>query len=84
MSGPINGTAPEPVTNADFSRALGRALGRPSWLRVPAFALRLLVGELADHGLITGQRVVPKRTQTLGFQFTYPDIDSAMRAAVAR
>ncbi len=81
-SGVFNATAPAPVTNAEFSRALARALRRPSWLRVPAFALRLLVGELADHGLITGQRVVPTRALAEGFTFAYPRIDEAMRAAV--
>jgi uncharacterized protein (TIGR01777 family) len=82
VSGAVNATAPTPVRNADFSRALGRALHRPSWLRVPAFALRLIVGEMADHGLVTGQRVVPKRALELGFQFQYPEIEAAMKAAV--
>jgi uncharacterized protein len=84
VSGVINGTAPSPVTNEAFSAALGRALHRPSWLRVPAFALHLLVGEVADVALINGQRVVPKRALELGFAFTYPNIDSALRAAVER
>ena len=83
-SGAYNATAPTPVTNAEFSRALGRALHRPSWLPVPAFALRLLVGELADHGLITGQRVVPTRALDQGFTFGYPEIDAAVAAAVSK
>jgi len=82
VSGALNGAAPEPVTNAQFSKALGRAVHRPSWLTVPGFALRLLVGELADYGLITGQRVVPKRAQSLGFEFKYPGIDAALVEAV--
>ena len=82
VSGTINGTAPEPVTNRQFSKALGRALHRPSWIPVPAFALRLLVGELADAGLINGQRVVPKRALSLGFMFRYPEIDAALAEAV--
>lgn len=84
VSGAVNATAPNPVTNAEFSRALGRALRRPSFVHVPAFALRLLVGEMADHGLITGQRVVPKRALELGFQFTHPEIEAAMKAAVGK
>jgi hypothetical protein len=82
VSGALNGTAPEPVTNAQFSKALGRALHRPSWLSVPGFALRLLVGELADAGLLNGQRVVPKRALSLGFTFTYPNIDAALAEAI--
>ena len=82
VTGALNGTAPEPVTNAQFSKALGRALHRPSWIPVPGFALRLLVGELADAGLITGQRVVPKRALSLGFTFTYPSVDAALARAV--
>jgi uncharacterized protein (TIGR01777 family) len=80
VSGPINATAPVPVTNAEFSRALGRALGRPSWMRAPAFALRLALGEMADALVIGGQRVVPKRARELGFEFRYPEIDRAFRA----
>lgn len=83
VSGPVNAAAPQPVTNAEFSKALGRALRRPSWLPVPAFALRLLVGEMAGPMLIGGQRVVPKRATELGFTFKYPDVDGAMVAALA-
>ena len=75
-----NATAPTPVTNEEFSKALGRALGRPSWLRVPGFALRILFGEFANEGLIRGQRVIPKRAIDAGFQFAYPDIDGALAA----
>jgi uncharacterized protein (TIGR01777 family) len=82
VTGALNGTAPEPVTNAHFSKALGRALHRPSWIPVPGFALRLLVGELADAGVINGQRVVPKRALSLGFTFTYPSVDAALAQAV--
>ena len=81
VRGTINGTAPNPVTNARFSAALGRALHRPSWLPVPGFALRIVFGELADAGFINGQRVVPTRTLELGFTFKYPEIDAAMAAA---
>jgi uncharacterized protein (TIGR01777 family) len=81
-SGVYNATAPEPVPNATFSRALGRAMHRPSLLPVPAFALRVIVGEFAQSGLIEGQRVVPRRALDAGFQFKFPDLDSALRAAV--
>lgn len=78
VSGPINAVAPELVTNAEFSRALGRALGRPSWITVPAFALRLLVGPMADDALLKGQRVVPKRAQELGFGFKHANLADAL------
>ena len=83
ISGPVNATAPHPVTNAEFSAALGRALRRPSRLRVPALAMRLIVGELADVALLQGQRVLPKRALDAGFQFTYPDLPAALQAALA-
>jgi hypothetical protein len=82
VTGAINATAPSPVTNAEFSRALGAALHRPAVLPMPGFALRLLVGELADAGLINGQRVVPRRALAMGFKFKYPEIGAAMSAAV--
>lgn len=77
--GPYNLTAPQPVSNAEFARTLGRVMGRPSWLPVPAFALRLLFGEGADF-LLTGQFVLPRRLQEAGFSFRYPDLESALRA----
>jgi uncharacterized protein (TIGR01777 family) len=81
VRGAINATAPNPATNREFMRALGRALHRPSVMPMPAFALRLLVGEMADVALISGQRVVPSRALALGFAFQYPDLESAMIAA---
>jgi uncharacterized protein len=79
-SGPFNLTAPNPVRNRDFSRALGHALHRPSVLPAPGLALRLLLGEMADVALISGQRVVPKRALDEGFVFKYPTIESALAA----
>lgn len=76
--GPINGTAPRPVTNRDFSTALGRALHRPSFFPTPRFALRLVLGEVADV-VASGQRVLPRRAQQLGYTFQYPDVDTALR-----
>ncbi len=81
--GVFNGTAPEPATNAEFSAALGKALGRPSWLPVPGFALKVLVGEMAGPALLAGQRVGPAHALSLGFTFQYPDIQSAINAAVS-
>jgi len=78
VAGAINGTAPGAVTNAEFSRALGRAMHRPNWLPVPGFALRVLVGEFANAGLVAGQRVAPVRTQQLGFTFAHAIIDEAL------
>jgi NAD dependent epimerase/dehydratase family enzyme len=79
IAGALNATAPEPVTNREFSRALGRALHRPSLLPAPGFALSLLLGEMAGPLVLTGQRVLPARAQALGFHFRYPDIDQAFR-----
>jgi uncharacterized protein (TIGR01777 family) len=79
VSGAINATAPVPVTNREFSRALGAAMGRPAWAPVPGFMLRTLFGELADAALLNGQRAVPKRAQELGFQFEFPTVEGALR-----
>ncbi len=82
--GVYNATAPQPVTNAEFSKALGEALGRPSWLPVPGFALKAIVGEMAGPALLAGQRVIPKHALDQGFTFQYPDIRSAMKAALQK
>jgi uncharacterized protein (TIGR01777 family) len=81
VAGPVNATAPTPATNAAFTRALGRALGRPTFIPVPAFALRAALGELADT-VLTGQRAIPKRAQEMGLTFRYPEIEPALRALV--
>jgi len=77
--GPINATAPAPQTSRDFSAALGGALGRPSWLPVPGFALKLALGEFADT-VVTGQRVIPKKALELGYEFQYSTSEAALRA----
>ncbi len=77
-TGPVNLTAPHPVNNAELSRALGRALHRPAVLPVPGFALRLLYGEMSVI-VTTGQRVVPRRLEELGFRFNHPEIEPALR-----
>jgi uncharacterized protein (TIGR01777 family) len=79
--GPLNGTAPNPVTNKEFSKALGRALHRPSVLRTPKIMLRAMLGEVANI-ITTGQRVVPKRALALGYTFRFPDIDAALQDVV--
>jgi uncharacterized protein (TIGR01777 family) len=79
--GPLNGSAPNPVTNRDFARALGRALGRPSLLPAPAFGLRLILGERATM-LLHGQRVLPRRSLELGYGFRFPDVEGALRDAL--
>ena len=79
--GPINATAPEPVSNRDFSRALGGALGRPSLVPVPGTALRLLYGEMADI-VTTGARVVPAKPLVLGYDFRHPELEEALRSAL--
>lgn len=82
--GAVECVAPEPVRSRDFARALGRALHRPAVLPVPAFALRLLFGEMADALLLSGQRVLPRRLQALGFQLATPRLDAALAAVLAR
>jgi len=82
-SGAVNGAAPEPVTNRDFSRALGRALHRPAVAPVPALALRLLYGEMAQI-VTSGQRAVPARPLAGGYAFAHPDLDEALASALRR
>lgn len=77
-SGAFNVTAPHPVRNREFARALGRALRRPALLPAPAFALKLALGEFADY-IVTGQRVVPAHAKALGYHFRYPELDIAFR-----
>jgi uncharacterized protein (TIGR01777 family) len=78
VAGPLNLTAPAPVTNAEFARALGRAMRRPALLRAPSFALRLALGEMADALLLGGQRVLPATAQRLGFEFQYGTVEAAL------
>ena len=82
-SGPVNGTAPEPVTNRELSRALGRALHRPALLPVPAAALTLLYGEMAQI-VTTGARVLPAKPLVLGYEFRHPHLDEALGAALSQ
>jgi uncharacterized protein len=81
-SGPINAVTPTPVTNRDFSKALGRALHRPAFAPVPALALKLLYGDMAEI-VTTGRRAVPTRAVALGYSYRHPDLDEALRSALA-
>lgn len=83
VRGPINACAPHAVTNREFSNALGRALGRPAFLPVPAFALKLLFGEGAAV-LLNGQRMVPSQAQALGYSFNFPELNRALDDLLAR
>ena len=77
-AGPFNLSAPHPVTNAEFSRALGQVMGRPAFFRVPAFAIRLVLGEMSTV-VLKGQRAIPKGLLDLGFEFCFPEIEAALR-----
>jgi uncharacterized protein (TIGR01777 family) len=78
VRGPINLTAPAPVSNREMATAIGRALHRPSFMPAPAFALRLALGEMADALILNGQRVVPRVAMNGGFTFRYDTIDAAL------
>ena len=80
-SGAVNATAPDPVTMKELCQTLGKVLHRPSWATVPAFALRVLLGEMADM-VVTGQRVLPEKALQLGYTFKYPDLTEALRASI--
>ncbi|MBB5156186.1 TIGR01777 family oxidoreductase [Saccharopolyspora phatthalungensis] len=82
VAGPVNLTGPAPVTNAEFTRALGEALGRPAPWIVPRFALRTVLGELAEQAL-GGQRALPTVLEAQGFTFQHPSVGAALAAAVS-
>ena len=77
MAGPFNFSAPQPVRNQDYAAALGKALGRPSFLRVPSFAIKTVMGELGGV-LLGSQRCYPEKLQAFNFKFQYPDIETAL------
>ena len=84
LLGPVNVTAPEPLRNRDFTRTLGDVLSRPTAFRVPAAALRLVMGEMADATLLSSARVVPRRLLASGFRFAHADLASALRHVLRR
>jgi len=79
VSGPVNVAAPEPVTNKEFCRALGKVLNRPCWAPVPGFVLQVALGELSRM-VLTGQRVVPRKALDAGYTFQYPSLSGALEA----
>lgn len=84
ISGPVNVTSPNPVTNAEFTRALGAALGRPTFMPVPTLALKLLFsGEMTEEMMLGGQRVLPERLQEAGYEFVDPEVEVALRKMLA-
>ena len=80
VSGPVNLTAPEPVRNRDYTKAIAHAVRRPALAVVPPVALRAALGGFADEGVLVSQRVLPSRLEDAGFSFTYADVDSALTA----
>lgn len=82
LGGAVNVTSPNPITNADFTRVLARRLQRPAVLSVPAFALRVLYGQMADEALLSGARVIPAKLESAGFQFAHTTVTRALAAAL--
>lgn len=78
LSGPFNGTSPQPVTNLQFSNALGRQLHRPAFVPMPAFMLRTVFGEMADELLLCSQRILPQAALDAGFEFRHVELDEAL------
>jgi uncharacterized protein (TIGR01777 family) len=79
ISGPVNAVSPQPVTNREFTKTLGRVLHRPTFLCVPGFAAKMALGEMAEEMLLSGQRVVPRKLEERGFDFRYPELSQALR-----
>jgi uncharacterized protein len=84
LQGPVNATAPNPVTNAAFTDALGRVLGRPTVLPVPAFAVKAAFGQLGEEALLWGQRVLPAKLERSGFRFCYEGVEDSLRFQLGR
>jgi NAD dependent epimerase/dehydratase family enzyme len=84
LEGPINVTAPEPVTNREFTRTLARVLSRPAAFVVPEPALRLALGKMADGTLLSSARVLPARLMEAGYRFAHPDLESALRHVLGK
>jgi uncharacterized protein len=84
LAGPVNLTGPDPVTNAEFTKALAHVLGRPALAPVPPFALRIALGGFADEGVLSGQRVLPHALQESGYSFQHPTLEATLRYATGR
>ncbi len=83
VSGPVNAVAPNPVTNAEYTRTLGRVLGRPAVLAVPPFVLRKALGSFAEETLLRSTRALPARLSDTGFTFSFPELEAALRHVLA-
>jgi uncharacterized protein (TIGR01777 family) len=84
IPGAFNATSPQPVTSHDFARALGKVIHRPAVIPAPAFALRTMLGQMADETILVSQRAIPHRLQRSGFVFRYPDIHGALSHELSR
>ena len=84
LRGPVNAVAPQPATNRQFTRALGRALGRPTLLPLPAFGVKLLMGEMGQALLLASTRVEPRRLLATGYRFQFPELEGALRHALRK
>jgi uncharacterized protein (TIGR01777 family) len=84
LQGPVNAVAPNPVTNSEFTRTLGRVIGRPTLFPMPSFAARLAFGEMADALLLASTRVAPGKLQETGYAFRYPELEGALRHLLGR
>lgn len=84
LSGPVNAVSPNPVRNVEMTKALGKVLRRPTFLSVPAFAVRLIFGEMGEALLLSSQRVEPRRLQDSGFTFQFPDFETSLRRLLGR
>jgi uncharacterized protein (TIGR01777 family) len=84
LRGPVNAVAPQPVTNREFTKTLGRVLGRPTLFPLPAFAARLAFGEMADELLLASQRVEPARLLASGYSFRFPELEGALRHVLGK
>ena len=83
MTGPVNAAAPDARTMAEFSRALGAAMRRPSWIPVPGFALKIMLGEMSEM-MLTGQRAVPAAAERAGYRFRYRSLGDALAEILHR
>ena len=84
LVGPVNAVAPYPVTNEQFTKALGKVLCRPTLIPVPGFGLRLLFGSMADEMLLSGQKVAPTKLKSSGYQFQFPDIERSLQHVLSK
>ncbi len=84
LAGPVNGVAPAPVTNREFTKTLGKVLGRPTVFPMPAFAARLAFGKMADELLLASAKVLPKRLNESGYAFGHPQLEGALRHVLGR